>query len=221
MRARRCTATLLATNRMSDARAIPILPSLLVGTAVAVMLGLGVWQIGRLHWKEGMIAQYHAAERNPAPLIDPGQSLRHVPLYRHASIDCRNPRDWQAIAGRNAMDDAGFAHVARCTLPDGTHARVVAGWSTSPATPSWAGGRLEGVVAPAGEQGPWIVSAAPVAGLVANAMPDPNDTPNNHLLYAIQWFIFAGAAAIIYALALRRRWKDAGAVGLDVQPPQG
>ncbi len=209
------------TAQMTEPRAIPILPSLLVAAAVAVMLALGVWQIERLHWKEGMIAQFYAAERDITPVIDPGHSLRNVPLYRHASIDCRDPRDWQAIAGRNVMDDAGFAHVARCTLADGTHARVVAGWSTDPATPNWAGGRIAGIVAPAGAQGPWIVSASPVAGLVANAVPDPNDTPNNHLFYAIQWFIFAGAAAVIYALALRRRWRDAGAVALDVPPPQG
>jgi surfeit locus 1 family protein len=32
--------------------------------------------------------------------------------------------------------------------------------------------------------------------------------PNNHLLYAIQWFFFALAAAVIYVLALRRRTQQ-------------
>lgn len=217
MRAKRC----MGVRIMAERRAIPILPSLLVAAAVATMVALGIWQIERLHWKEGMLARFHAAQQVTAPLNDPGHSLRQVPLYRHASIDCRDPRDWQAIAGRNAMDDAGFAHVARCTLADGTHVRAVVGWSTDPATPAWAGGRISGVVAPAGVEGPWIVSAEPMAGLVANAMPDPKDTPNNHLFYAIQWFIFAGAAAIIYALALRRRWREDGDVALDASPPQG
>jgi surfeit locus 1 family protein len=31
--------------------------------------------------------------------------------------------------------------------------------------------------------------------------------PNNHLAYAVQWFLFAGVAAVIYALALRRRTR--------------
>jgi surfeit locus 1 family protein len=47
-----------------------------------------------------------------------------------------------------------------------------------------------------------------VAGLQAVALPSPEDIPNNHLLYAIQWFFFAAAAGIIYALALRRRLRD-------------
>jgi len=31
------------------------------------------------------------------------------------------------------------------------------------------------------------------------------DIPNNHLAYAVQWFLFAGIAGVIYALALKRR----------------
>ena len=50
-----------------------------------------------------------------------------------------------------------------------------------------------------------IVADPPLAGLIANARPDPRDIPNNHWSYAIQWFAFAATALIIYALALRRR----------------
>ncbi len=42
--------------------------------------------------------------------------------------------------------------------------------------------------------------------------------PNNHLAYAVQWFLFAAIAGAIYVLALRRRGqhfddkpRDAGA----------
>jgi cytochrome oxidase assembly protein ShyY1 len=31
------------------------------------------------------------------------------------------------------------------------------------------------------------------------------DIPNNHLAYAVQWFVFAGVAAAIYAILLWRR----------------
>jgi surfeit locus 1 family protein len=44
---------------------------------------------------------------------------------------------------------------------------------------------------------------------VANARPDPNDIPNNHLAYAVQWFLFAGVALVIYALAVRKRMRAA------------
>jgi surfeit locus 1 family protein len=32
--------------------------------------------------------------------------------------------------------------------------------------------------------------------------------PNNSFAYAIQWFLFAATALVIYALALRRRRAD-------------
>ena len=50
-----------------------------------------------------------------------------------------------------------------------------------------------------------LVAAPPPAGLAANPGPDLSAVPNNHLAYAVQWFLFAGIAAIIYLLALRRR----------------
>ena len=46
-----------------------------------------------------------------------------------------------------------------------------------------------------------------VDGLTANGRPTPDSVPNNHLAYAWQWFMFAGVATIIYALALRGRWR--------------
>ena len=58
-----------------------------------------------------------------------------------------------------------------------------------------------GVVAP----GPRLVADPPLAGLQANARPDPSDIPNNHLSYAVQWFLFAATALVIYAIALRKR----------------
>ena len=39
--------------------------------------------------------------------------------------------------------------------------------------------------------------------------PSPDSIPNNHLSYAVQWFLFAGIAALIYALALRKKWLQA------------
>ena len=43
-------------------------------------------------------------------------------------------------------------------------------------------------------------------GPIELAAPDPRDVPNNHLSYAVQWFLFALTAVVIYILALRKRW---------------
>ena len=85
------------------------------------------------------------------------------------------------------------------------YADVVLGWSRSPEPVAWSGGFVAGTVVPTGELGFKIVADPPLAGLEANAKPDPGDLPNNHLAYAGQWFFFALTALVIYVLALRRR----------------
>ena len=50
-----------------------------------------------------------------------------------------------------------------------------------------------------------LVAAPPQAGLAQLALPDPRDLPNNHLSYAVQWFLFAATALVIYVLALRKK----------------
>jgi surfeit locus 1 family protein len=66
-------------------------------------------------------------------------------------------------------------------------------------------GRLFGHPAPPAS--PMIVSDRPAPGLKSSAQPNPADIPNNHLSYAVQWFLFAATALVIYAVALWQRWK--------------
>ncbi|MGD9470830.1 MAG: SURF1 family protein [Novosphingobium sp.] len=201
-------------------RRMPIVPTLLVLAAVGVMIGLGLWQLDRLRQKEALIARYQAAQ------ADPGYSFiwPYLPeaAYTRVQAYCNDPSRWTAVAGRNARGEAGWAHVVRCTIggyepdippemrsPDFVlhSADIVIGWSRAPQPVKWIGGKVSGTVVPTGELGFKIVTDPPLAGLQANAKPDPRDIPNNHLAYAIQWFFFAGTALVIYALALWRRWQ--------------
>jgi len=52
-----------------------------------------------------------------------------------------------------------------------------------------------------------IAQQAPV-GLKQIAPPRVEDVPNNHLAYAVQWFLFAGIAAVIFLIAVRCRTRD-------------
>ena len=56
-------------------------------------------------------------------------------------------------------------------------------------------------------------AALEMAGLAPNARPDPGEIPNNHWSYAIQWFLFALVALVIYGIALRKRLAVKGAEG--------
>ena len=47
-------------------RRLPVLPTILVAMAVAVMIGLGVWQVQRAQWKEALLERYASAGQQPA-----------------------------------------------------------------------------------------------------------------------------------------------------------
>jgi surfeit locus 1 family protein len=128
-------------------------------------------------------------------------------LYHHSQLHCTRVTGITAVSGRNAEGLPGWAHIAICARSGGT-TRVVLGWSNGPEAVNWAGGDVTGVIAPGDATGPRLVADPPLAGLAANAAPDPRDIPNNHFSYAVQWFLFATTALVIYAIAVRKRWRE-------------
>ncbi len=200
----------------------PLLATLVVMLAIAAMVGLGVWQLHRLAWKEAELAQFTAAAAIRTPLVATGADLPKGAGFRHVVWNCPEPGVDQVVGGRNANGQSGWAHVVLCMHRAGDMATlmpVVIGWSNTLAPVKWTGGWLTGVAVPGIKSGvvlpaasalsrnlDWhIVADPPLAGLMANARPDPRDIPNNHLSYAIQWFLFAATALVIYLLALRKR----------------
>lgn len=186
-------------------RRVPIFATLVVLLAVGVMIRLGFWQLDRLGQKEALIARYQAAQAMSADIPWPiTQEQQEQALYRHSSIDCLTLYGLTTVSGRNAHDEPGLAVEADCELPGGARALVVLGWARQPPVRQpWTKGEVRGIVAP----GPRLVADPPLAGLQASARPDPKDIPNNHLAYAVQWFLFAATALVIYAIALRKRLR--------------
>ncbi len=185
-------------------RRLPVLPTLIVLLAVGVMVQLGIWQLHRLDEKEALLAHYAEAARGGGEVEWGPRGVDESLFYRRARLTCATVSGRSSMAGRNARGEPGLAQTARCVLPGGGTASVVLGWSARPdAVPAWSGGAVRGVIAP----GPRLVADPPLAGLDANAIPDPSELPNNHMAYAVQWFLFAATALVIYAVALRRRMR--------------
>jgi surfeit locus 1 family protein len=188
-------------------RRVPLLPTALVAIAVALMIGLGIWQLHRLHWKETLLARYAAATGKPAvtfPRIPNDQSM----LFRRSEAFCLQPVGWRASAGRNRAGEPGWRHVADCrTGAEGPGIAIDMGWSRQSTDPQWKGGAVAGTIGPDRGGQILLVSDEAAPGLEPSARPSLDDIPNNHLAYAVQWFIFAGLAVIIYGLLLRRRGR--------------
>ncbi len=183
-------------------RRLPIAATLVVLLAAAIMVRLGFWQLDRMAEKEALLARYAGAQVTSAEAPWPKNATEADQLlYRHATLDCVAVSGISTMAGQNAAGDSGLAQIADCRLADGTTARIVLGWSRDPRLAEWRGGKITGVIAP----GPRLVANPPLAGLAANKVPDPSGLPNNHFAYAVQWFLFAGVALVIYVLAVRKR----------------
>jgi len=190
-------------------RRLPWGASLLVLAAVGLMVRLGFWQLERLHQKEAMIARYAAAQASG--LVLPFPNGGHMPLaYSRVRAVCAVVSGQTAVSGENARHQSGWAHVAECQTRGDARVKVRLGWSLSPGPVAWVGGAVTGVIVPDRINDPahWhIIADPPLAGLAANARPDPRDLPNNHFSYAVQWFLFAATALVIYAIALVRRLR--------------
>lgn len=186
---------------------LPIFGTLLVLVAVATMIWLGIWQLQRAEWKNELLATYESVSNQPAisyPLVPVEDN---PPYFRLSSVNCLEVLGWRAVSGRNEYGQSGWAHIAYCKTSggEGPGAQVVAGWSKSSEDPDWNGGILNGVIAPDSQHIVRLVASEPIAGLEKSQGPSIDDIPNNHMAYAVQWFLFAGIALTIYFLALRGR----------------
>lgn len=192
---------------------VPILATVIVAAAVATMIGLGFWQLGRARWKEGLVAQYATAPKLPPIAFPTAPSAGALPLFRWATGFCVKPIGQRAIAGENRRGEPGYAHIVQCsTGAEGPGMAVDIGWSKDPqAKWAWAGGPVTGMIAPDRLQRIRLVAASSPPGLQPSATPTTESvvqtTPAGHRFYALQWFAFAAAALVIYLLALRKRLR--------------
>lgn len=208
---------------------LPVIPTLIVALAVAAMIGLGVWQLDRRAEKEAAIARY-AGNRDLPVMAFPRPPVGDEHLFRRASAMCLEVTGWTEQAGRAENGQKGWRHIADCrTGIEALTTKFDMGVSTAPGvTPVWKGGEVTGSITQAPDSTPllaalfgkrpprplMLVAESPAPGLAESARPDPSSVPNNHLAYAVQWFLFALAAVVIYALALRWRERKAS-------PPSG
>ncbi|WP_372530296.1 SURF1 family protein [Sphingobium abikonense] len=200
---------------------IPILPTLLVILAVLTMIGLGLWQLDRRAEKRDAIALAQANPQRPSvafPMLPP---VAPDLLFRPSSVHCLRVVDWRVEAGRAADGSTGYRHIAECaTGAEGPGVLVAVGVGQKPdQRPDWPGGQVAGWISQEPDHRallsriggkapplrPMLIARSAPAGLKPLAPPSAADLPNNHLAYAVQWFIFAALAMLIYGLALRRR----------------
>ncbi len=202
-------------------RRLPIVPTLIVALAVATMIGLGFWQLERARWKEALLASYQRGEK-AAPLYGlPAGMPIDAMAFRRTHILCRITTAPTQIGGTDRTGRTGFRNIVGCALIDGRLIIADLGWIPvgTKAQPPAIGQRIEadGLLIPdevltrrvlgdaKGTTPLLLVLEAGEPGLSPSVAPSIDSIPNNHRSYAVQWWLFAAVALIIYGLALRKR----------------
>ena len=208
---------------------------------LAALIALGVWQLQRLHWKLGLIAEMNAhLHAAPMSLDDILKLPQQDAQYRQVALDghFENDDEFYVFAATDnglaayhvvtpfALDDGRVLFVDRGIVPptlrdpDTRRAGLLAGeqhvvgvWRTPDPpglfTPApdlrnrvWYSRNIAGMAKALG-----IKAAAPVI-VEADATPVPGgwpkggqtvvSLPNDHLQYALTWFLMAASLVVIY-----------------------
>ncbi|HEX5379036.1 MAG TPA: SURF1 family cytochrome oxidase biogenesis protein [Phenylobacterium sp.] len=81
----------MKTDATTVAKRFPIGLTLATAVALSILIGLGVWQVKRLAWKEALLARVAALQSAPAKPLQP--LLEHLPTgpesdFIRVSVDC-------------------------------------------------------------------------------------------------------------------------------------
>ena len=205
-------------------RRLPIIPTVVVLLAVAAMIALGLWQLQRASWKEALIARYTANRSLPPMAYPPMGPVADDALFRKSRVTCLRVIGWRTEGGSTPTGQPGYRHIAECVTggAEGPGALIDMGISADPALKSaWVGGIVDGLITAEPNHAsllsglfgkkkilrPMLVADVPASGLAASAPPSVDSIPNNHLAYAVQWFLFAVVALVIYGIAVRKRMR--------------
>jgi surfeit locus 1 family protein len=96
----------------------PILLTLFVAACVMVLCGLGTWQVQRMAWKEGLIAQAEAAAQlPPAPLTEVLTAAD--PEFRKALVVCRGLPTAPFVELQSIHDGQPGSRLISACVPEG------------------------------------------------------------------------------------------------------
>ena len=222
--------------------------------ALAVLVGLGLWQLQRLHWKQGLLAQIEARTKGPPITLEDAVALAREgrdPNYYRVRVDGRFHHAKERYLYAVSDGRVGWHIITPLETEDGDMVLVDRGFVPDDLKDpsSRALGQVDklvtvtGIVRSPEIQGPFIPDNEPeanrwfwrdLAGMARSALPagaiqvapffldaDKSEVPggwpeggqtrlettNNHLQYAITWFLLGACLLIVYGLYARSLYR--------------
>ena len=219
-----------------------IFPLLLGIAGCAVLISLGTWQVQRLAWKEGILADVNARlAMDPAPLAF--DMTEAADEYRQVTVSGTPTGEELHVLTSGTAAGTGYRVIAKLALQDGTAILLDKGLlpleaKEAPAptdsisvtgTLLWPDDKTSATPAPDLPENIWFarnvpdmaahLDTAPFMVVASETTPpDPRLTvlpinsagiKNDHLEYAITWFLLAAVWAIMSLYLIIRTRKEA------------
>ncbi len=213
-------------------------PFLFSLVAFVILIALGVWQVKRLHWKEGLLADIAAAQVNPpVPLAQIPRQFTKVVVngtWDQANAvlygtDVRIDKLGSFLVEPLLRPNQPPVMVDRGFVPDGWKATDVPGAAVSvvgyirnPDRMAW-----WSVADDPAERHFYTLNPVNIAARMGMTQPEPyvlvsmGDStaypepshdfptlPNNHLSYALTWFSLALVDMVMFVLAARKTLRE-------------
>jgi surfeit locus 1 family protein len=118
----------MATSEPTGRR-FAVIPAAATAIGIVILIGLGVWQIQRLHWKEGLLARIAALQSAPPQPLGPvlsraasGQDIDYV----RVSATCPDIETAPYLRLYSVKDGyAGWRIIAACPLSGGPYGAIL------------------------------------------------------------------------------------------------
>ena len=98
-------------------------------TGIAILIGLGVWQVQRLHWKEGLLARIHALQAAPAQPLGPVLARASAGAdvdYTRVEANCPAIETTPYVRQWSVPDErSGYRIITACALSGGPYASIL------------------------------------------------------------------------------------------------
>ncbi len=192
-----------------------IVPTLMTLAMLPVLVWLGFWQLERAAWKEQLLDHIRHNPKLPVAVITSLKTVQPAWEYRRVSVSCTSQSRIEDMASRGGFT-VGRVPYQLCTLTSGDTIAI-----KLPTTTADIFGTVTGTLR-FWQEPTWqrkLAGNPPLAWAdfkrpqlarfyldTSGGVPNPDDIANNHLLYAVQWFCFAGILTVIYTIFVRMIW---------------
>jgi surfeit locus 1 family protein len=163
----------MATSEAASRPRFAIIPAIATAVGIVILIGLGVWQVQRLHWKQGLLARIAALQSAPPEPLDvvlrraaEGLDIDYVRVQATCP-DIETARYLRLYSVKDGF--AGNRIIAACRLSAGPYGAILVD----------RGFVVQGLTPSAGQTLP-----APIVGILRrgdtrNFMTPPNDPARN------------------------------------------